>query len=252
MSMAPLHRWLTGAIRLLLLAASLSGGRAGGAEVAWEGRGQHRVLVKVEPVALGARPSDELVASYDLDLQAPGSKFPQGRAIDLDSVQVMRYSPETGRAENYTNNAYASSAFDRPFQFYDATYPENFPDYQRYLSHEQEAGRPLFARPKLVPFGARHFNAIGDGRKGRFVWPHTQEGGEPSRYAIYFDLLPSGAEPFSPPAGFVGDGSSRMVRESRSFGPPGNINGRVVDWNGDGLPDFLFGSSDGHLSLYLN
>ncbi len=249
---SPTPRWLAGLASAILLAATPGGQRAHGAEAPWEGRGAHRVLVQVEPVALGARASDELVATYDLDLNAPDAKFPQGRAIDFDSVQVMRGSPATGRAEPYANHAYATSPFDRPFQFYDATYPEKFPDYVRYLSHEQEAGRPLFARPNLVPFGARHFNAIGDGRKGRFVWPHTQEGGEPSRYAIYFDLLPSGAEPFSPPAGFVGDGSSRMVRESSRFGPPGNMKGRVVDWNGDGLPDFLFGSADGHLSLYAN
>lgn len=219
------------------------------AGVAWEGAGHFRVLLEVEPVDLGGRASDELVASYDLDLDAAGSNLPRGRAINLDTVQVMRYSPQTGRAEKYANYAYATSPFDRPFQFYDATYPESFPDYERYLSHQKDAP---FQRPKIIPFGARHFNAIGDGRRGRFAWPHTQQGREPSRYAIYFDLLPPGAQPFSPPAGFIGDGSSRAVRESNRFGPPGNINGRVADWNGDGLPDLLFGAADGHLSLYLN
>jgi len=220
-----------------------------GESVVWEGRGSYRVLLKVDPVETGARSSDELVASFDLDLDAANSSLPKGGALDFDSVQLMRYSPTTGRAEKYANHADATSEYDRPFQFYDATYPENFPDYERYLSHQKDAP---FLRPKLIPFGARHFNAVGDGRKGRLVWPHTQQGNESSWYAIYFDLLPPGADPISPPAGFVGDGSSRALRESNRFGPPGNINGRVVDWNGDGLPDLFFGSSDGHLSLYLN
>ncbi|MEN3941638.1 VCBS repeat-containing protein [Prosthecobacter sp. SYSU 5D2] len=239
-------------LRLLMLtgmAASGFGLKLQAAEVAWEGRGQYRVLLEVAPVNLGGRATDELVASYDLDVNTAGKDMPKDRALDFDSVQVMRYSPETGRAEKYADHAYRTSEYDRPFQFYDATYPEDFPNYERYLSHQK--ANP-FQRPKAVPFGARHFNAIGDGRKGRIVWPHTQEGQDPSWYAIYFDLLPTGKEPDSPPAGFVGDGSPRMLRESNRFGPTGNINGRVVDWNHDGLPDLFFGSATGHLSLYLN
>ncbi len=49
--------------------------------------------------------------------------------MDFDSVQVMRFSPETGRVEEYANYAYATSAFERPFQFCDAPYPETFPQF---------------------------------------------------------------------------------------------------------------------------
>jgi len=234
---------------VVLVLCHVLGNDAWAADVAWEGRTAYRILVKIESVELGTRATDELVASYDLDLDAIDSNLPQHRAIDFDSVQIMRYSPTSGQAEKYANHAYASSPFDRPFQFYDGTYPEKFPDYERYLSHQKDAP---FLRPKIIPWGARHFNAIGDGRQGRLVWPHTQQHGETSHYAIYFNLLPQGTMPISPPAGFTGDGSSRAVRESNRFGPPGNINGRVVDWNGDQLPDLLFGSSDGHLSIFLN
>jgi hypothetical protein len=215
----------------------------------WVGRGAYRVLVTVEPVELGSRASDEMPASFELDLDAlDGERF-RDRAIDFDSVQVIRLAESTGRAEAYSNHAFATSEFDRPFQFYDAVYPREFPDYERYLSHQKDAP---FLRPKLVPYGARSFNAVGNGRKGLLVWPHTQQGAATVTYAIYFDSLPKGAEPISPPAGFVGDGSNRAFRESPRFGPPGNVAGRTVDWNGDGRIDLLFGSSDGHLSVYLN
>jgi len=236
-------------MRLAVFVGLLSVSVASAVEPAWVGRGTHRVLVTVEPVDLGARKSDEMPASFELDLGALDAPKFAGRAIDFDSLEVVGYDPESGRAVEYDNTAYATSDFDRPFQFYDATYPRECPDYERYLSHQKDAP---FLRPKMIPFGSRHFNAVGDGRKGLLVWPHIQTGDKPSTYAIYFDLLPAGAEPISPPAGFVGDGSSRAVRESPRFGPPGNINGRATDWNGDGLVDLLFGSSDGHLSVYLN
>jgi len=223
-----------------------------GADVAWEGKGKFRVLVTVNPVEIGERASDELVASYDLDLDAiPG--VPTGCSLDLDSVQIIRYDPKSGAAEEYDNYVYATSRFDRPFQFYDAAYPESFPNYVGYITSDVPSGKsPKQYRMTYDKFGARYYNAVAGARKGKIVWPHTQIGHEPSRYAIYFDVLPLGKPPLSPPAGWVGDGSGRFIRETENVGPPGNVKGTVLDWNGDGLLDVLFGCTHGYVLLYLN
>ena len=160
--------------------------------VAWQGTGRYRILLEVDPVALNGRPSDELVSLFDFDLQALGPVVPQDRSLDLESLQVMRYLPQTGRAERYTNNAYPIGEHDRPFQFYDATYPDEFPEYTGYISLDHLHGRPLF-RSQPIPFGARHFNAVGQGRKGKLAWPHTQEGNE--RLALRGLLRPAPRRP---------------------------------------------------------
>lgn len=143
---------------------SLSGLLAAGAErVSWEGQGPFRLPVKAEPLDLGDRESDELVASFHLRLYALGPEAPEDHALDFDSLQVVRFSLETGRAQKLANHAYATPAFDRPFQSHDATYPETLLDYERCLPREKNA---QFLRPKLIPSGKRYFNAIGEGDEG--------------------------------------------------------------------------------------
>src|SRR5207237_5898738 len=83
------------------------------------------------------------------------------------------------------------------------------------------------------------------------VWPHTQEGRQPSFYKISVRLLPAGKVPERMPArGFVGDGSHRCQAVGSST--TGMIHSRVavVDWNQDGLPDLLIGGARGQALFY--
>jgi len=79
----------------------------------------------------------------------------------------------------------------------------------------------------------------------------VQRGKAPSYYAIYFNLLPPGAQPDEVPrVGFVGDGTERIKETPDST--HGLLLGRVdaADWNGDGDTDLLTLASYGYLWWY--
>src|SRR6185503_9432183 len=74
-----------------------------------------------------------------------------------------------------------------------------------------------------------------------------------SRYAVYFDPLPSGARPPAPaPRGWIGDGSHRTARVGRHS--TGLLHGccRMADLDQDGLLDLVCGSSGGGILWYPN
>jgi hypothetical protein len=223
--------------------------RAG--DVKWAGTGSYRVLVTVPPAKIGDRDRDEMVARCEFDIHRLLPDVPQGRLVDFETVQVIKHSAVTGEPEVYGGNHYGVSQYGRHFRFYDAGLLDEFPTWQRYASIEAKHGRTLF-KTKPLPFGHRVFNPVGDGLHGTLVWAHTQQLDQPSEYGIYFDLLPKGREPLSPPAGFVGDGGNRIVRDSSQCGPPGNNSGCITDWNNDGLHDVVYGTSSGYLIVAEN
>lgn len=219
------------------------------ARVSWAGKGSRRVLVRVEPVNIDGREVDESIASLDVDL-ATWARDVKGARVDLNSLQVVKYSPETGNPEPYTANLYQMSPFDRPFRFYDQSPQYDFSAYEGYISEDTKANRPL-KRINMV-FGQRFFNPSPVGLKGKLVWTHTQVKQSPSHYAIYFDLLAPGKDEQIPPAGFIGDGGNRIVKEGNVSAPIGNVRGTAVDWNEDGLADILYGAAGGNLVLLRN
>ncbi|UCD27324.1 MAG: hypothetical protein JSV03_09330 [Planctomycetota bacterium] len=54
----------------------------------WSGKGDHRILVRVEPVDLEGRDCDESVAHCDLDF---ARLLPEGGQVDLSMLQVHMY-----------------------------------------------------------------------------------------------------------------------------------------------------------------
>jgi len=241
---------------LLVLFASIAAGEPAlkPRDVHWLGDGRCRVLVRIEPVTPTSRERDEQVAALEFDLSKLLPDLPDGAYADLRSVQVMRLDAGTGEPQPYGNNAYQLSPCDRPFRFYDRSLLDAFPSNTANISVEAQHNRPLFrvTERDTIPFGHRQFNPAVRARAGTLVWVHTQERNEPAHYAITFDVRNASQRPLNPPAGFVGDGGSRVVKQTTRFGPPGNVSGNAVDWNGDGLPDILMGTAAGNVMIYLN
>ena len=71
----------------------------------WAGKGERRILVRVDPLQLEGRTTDESVALLVLD-PTTWSKGTVDARLDLNSLHVIKYSPETGKAEPYNSNSY--------------------------------------------------------------------------------------------------------------------------------------------------
>lgn len=223
------------------------------ANVKWVGVGDHRIIVRVTPVSLDeGRDEDELVAITEIDLNQIVPDLDQGAYVDLHSLQVMRLNSQTGEAEPYDNNAYQKSPSDRPFRYYDSALSDDYPTNRSYLSLRILRGQSPFAEHK-IPFGHRAFNPAVRSRRGKLAWMHTQKGAEPADYAIYFNVVEGSYPALNPPAGFIGDGSNRVISEYPNYaGLPGNNAGCLVDWNNDGLHDFVCGAASGYVVVYKN
>ena len=220
------------------------------AAVEWAGAGTYRLLVRVDPVGLERRAIDEMPAELAIDLKAELAKLGAAEKThpDIASLQVMRYDPRSGRPISYGNYAYAKHAADRPFCWYDAAIPYDFPEFDDTVYRTD--GR--IVRTPVVR-GGYFYNAIGDGDRGRLAWTHTQTGREPSWYAIYFSTLPPGQTPRSaPPRGWIGDGLPRFDRPGGTSSGADHCRIDLDDWDGDGLIDIIMGESYGHVFWWPN
>ncbi|MEP0842816.1 MAG: VCBS repeat-containing protein [Phycisphaerae bacterium] len=221
---------------------------ASAVEPAWNGDGDCRILIRVDPVDIGNRAEDELVARWSLNGAELLKTLGESGRLDPASLQVQRYDPKTGSAEPFRAFETARSRFDRPCRFEDHGVPANYPDRVGAASDAAD-GRP---RIMLRPRGGRLFNREMTGDSGDLVWVHTQRGREPSYYAVYWRVRRAG-EPIGPaPAPWIGDAD--LFR--RPAGQP--INGMshhtvcVADFNGDGLFDLFAGVEKGQLMFFPN
>ena len=246
------------ALGAALLAAGALGPVRGEREPEWVGARRLRLLVEVRPEPLKGRAGDERPARVALDFERLLAQAGITETADLSTLQVMRYDAATGKPVRYDNNLFAETPYDLPLQWYDAAIPDPFPD------RDWGATPPWTARPsdpypdrtRLDPWTRRprwgyYYEVIGDWKAGQLAWTHVQEGDRPSRYAVYFDTLPSGAEP-SAPRGWIGDGSHRTARVGRHS--TGLLHGccRMADLDRDGLLDLACGSSRGGVLWYRN
>lgn len=219
-------------------------------EVHWTGQGRYRILVKIDPVTLSKRASDQMPAELIVDFKdgLDRSLGVRGK-LDVASIQVIRYNAETGQPIRFGKYEYGSSEWDCPFRWYDDAIPYDYPDYHR--STATTGGKIVnwVYRPRW----GHLFGTLGDWDGGHLAWVHTQVGSAPSYYAIYFNVLPEGAQPATmPPAGFLGDGMDR--REPVGQSTTGLLDSRVAidDWNEDGLIDLVVGSARGVVVYYPN
>ena len=210
----------------------------------WVGGGSCRLLVRVPPRNLGTRPADEMPAR----IRIQAVKLPlQISRLDVDSIQVIRYHPDTGKPLPAAKFAYGKSQLDIPFRWYDAAIPDPFPEVAEYADRDD-----TFPRVREALWGHR-YNVAGDWKSGSLAWIHRQEADKPSCYAVYFDPLPEEKRiETNPRCGWIGDRSLRFA--PLAYTTTSQIHTRVAlaDWDGDGLTDILAGFASGGLLVYPN
>ena len=217
-------------------------------KVVWSGDGKYRLLVRIESSEPANRPIDELPAELQIDFAAELEKLGINALPDIASIQVMQYDSETGRPKNYANYAYARGPNDRPFRWYDAAIPYEFPDFNDTLTRTKDK----IVRQNRTRAGY-FYNVLGDWHEGRLAWTHTQAGDADTHYAVYFDLLPAEEKPQSmPPRGWLGDGLPRCDKVGTSSTGADHSRLELDDWNDDGLVDLIVGESYGHVLWWPN
>src|SRR6266568_2593814 len=214
----------------------------------WVGKGRYRLLVRVAPIDIHGRASDEMptrihVSAADLRARtgAPGK-------IDVASLEIEQYDASSGRPVNYGKWAYVHADWELPYRWYDSSIPEDFPEVVGNIN--PDTGELKYTPERNWGY---FYETLGEWEAGNLAWTHVQRGTQPSYYAIYFDLMPPGTHPDAlPRTGFIGDGTERI--EETAPNTHGLLLSRidVADWNGDGLPDILVGGERGGIVWYPN
>jgi hypothetical protein len=216
----------------------------------WAGTGAHRLLVKVPPINLGGRASDERPAQLTINWpQVLSTQLGLNGKADLNSVQVVRYNATTGAPYQDGGWAYGKANVDRPFRWYDSDIPNPYPEVEGYLSNTPGGTLTPISRQNWGYF----LDAEGNWTNGRLAFTHEQTGSDDSYYAIYFNTMPTAEAPWrASPRGFLGDGGMRTTKVGATT--TGAIESRidVLDWDGDGLVDIVTGNLRGGMAYYKN
>ena len=167
---------------------------------AWSGFGDYRVLLRVDPVDLQKRDTDEMPAQADIDWEALFKRIKSTGKADLRTLQLMQVDPESGRPILHSDYAYQRGPYDRAFRWYDAAIPYEFPEVLAPSSYTDGS-----RRRRTITRAGYMYNAVGDWRSGKLAWSHTQIGNKPSYYAVYFNRLETDQlPPDAPPTGWLG------------------------------------------------
>ncbi|MDC0935312.1 VCBS repeat-containing protein [Pirellulales bacterium] len=169
--------------------------------------------------------------------------------VDGNRIQVVQYDPITGQPIGPGDWAFGLDGNDRAFRWYDDDIPAVYPEVEGYLSDTPDGTLTPTPRANWGNFS----DSEGSWESGRLAWSHIQSGNQKSHYAIYFDVLPSGGNPYqSTPRGFLGDGGMRTLKQGTTT--TGVIEQRidVHDWDGDGLVDLVSGNLRGGMVYYKN
>ena len=214
----------------------------------WAGEGGYRLIVEVAAVTLKGRTKDEMPADIEVDLARLLKDIGVTARPNLAWLQVMKIDRKSGEPVEYDDFAYGRSPYDRPFFWYDAAIPYEFPEVFRPSSYSDgERIRQISRRAGYM------YPAIGDWKRGHLAFAHTQHGAEASRYTIYFDVLSDGRQPSEvPPRGWLGDGLPRrdLVGDSTTGSDATKIT--LDDYDGDGLVDIVYGEQYGQLFVMPN
>ena len=201
----------------------------------------YRILVEVPPVDIAGRSRDSRPASVHLDFSAqPFSALGLKRRINIDSIQVIGYDPESGKTVPGEPWPFSSTPGERASRFLDGSWPEEFP-----MFGNSQATRKFHR-------GGYFLNVTGEQKRGVLAWDHTQRGNRSSHYAIYFDVERPGELRHAARQGFLGDGLPRRAPETDSLSGVWYNRIAVDDWDGDGQNEILLGVGTGHILIYRN
>jgi hypothetical protein len=243
------RRWLRSAAIASVLAGIVVLAASAPKEVPqWVGKGKYRILVRVDPVDIHTRASDEMPTRIHVSATDLRARTGVAGKIDVASLEIEQYDPQSGRPVTYGKWAYAHADWELPYRWYDDSIPEDFPEVVGNIN--PETGEVKFVPERNWGY---FYETLGEWDGGNLAWTHVQQGKKPSYYAIYFDLLAPGKQPdVLPRTGFLGDGTERI--EETGASTHGMLLSRVevADWNGDGLPDILVGGERGGIVWYPN
>ncbi len=215
----------------------------------WTGQGRYRIIVEVEPVQLeGARISDKLVARYNIDFDAIMAEKRASGFVDLSTLQVHKFIPETGIAGFYPTFDGAVSPHDRPCRFEDESMLEKYGVRNGNASTYPDGLVPQ----NMYDRGGQLFNRFMDNNKGSIIWVHNQNNAQSSYYAIYWDTKETLVETNPSPAPFIGDGDVLRKKDGQDLMPHSHLRQAVGDLNGDGLFDIVVGEQKGNVLFYPN
>ena len=141
----------------------------------WTGKGRMRLLVKIEPLDIGKRTSDEMPARYSVNFNELLAANKLIGEVDLSSLQVHKYNPQTGATEKFKPFDSAISEYDHPCRFDDNAVPEDYPSRVGYSSDYKD-GRPPVSITKRK---GRLYDREIDNTAGQIIWVHTQQGDHP-------------------------------------------------------------------------
>ena len=218
-------------------------------ESKWSGAGRIRLIVEVPPVDLKHRKSDTLVASLPVDFDKILAEQGVNGSVDLSTLQVHQLDA-SGRPLPFPAFDGSRSAYDHPARFDDDSLPEKFPASIVRAAQTKDGRSEVIVRNRK----ARLFNREVLPKSGKIVWTHTQTGNHPTRYAIYFDVLPvpsNDAWQVSP-APWIGDADVLRLSTGQSLGGWSHFTATAGDLNGDGLFDIVAGTEKGNLMWFPN
>ncbi len=186
----------------------------------WTGKGDFRIMVWVEPRDINGRSYDQGPAKIDFDCNEISDLIRKGDYIDPNSIEVIAYD-ESGKP--LAQNCLRNNIFNIAHRW------DDFDHRSRNFFYHQR----------------------GNSCKGELIWNHTQRGNRVSKYAIYFNTIESRDEGELGPIYLVGDGDPIYGDDEPLYGGL-QLKIEIVDWDNDGLLDFLLGDSPGYLQWYRN
>ncbi|QDU79687.1 FG-GAP repeat protein [Polystyrenella longa] len=234
---------------LFLAGASRISTAAEPVEPKWTGRGAYRLLLEVPADSnLTDRKQDERVVACPVDFKTWLIDQDVNGTVDLSTLQLHRFDPQTGEPIKGSEYAAAKTPWDQPCRFEDDEFSDGYTSRVGRPSETEDGRTRQFQRPRK----ARLFNREMSAEQGRLIWSHVAEQNKPAAYALYFDIKQEQDMKSVSPAPWIGDADPLRRETEEALGGFAHFPATVADLNADGLEDLISGTEKGDLIWYPN